>query len=59
MIELRELDKFYKTGKVEFHALKKVHLDVEAGELTAILGPSGCGKSTMLNMKPGDALRYQ
>jgi putative ABC transport system ATP-binding protein len=53
MIELRELDKFYKTGKVEFHALKKVHLDVEVGELTAILGPSGCGKSTMLNMITG------
>jgi putative ABC transport system ATP-binding protein len=53
LIELRDLDKVYKTGKLEFQALKKVNLDVLEGELTAIVGPSGCGKSTMLNMITG------
>ncbi len=53
LIELRDLDKVYKTGKLEFQALKKVYLDVQEGELAAIVGPSGCGKSTMLNMITG------
>lgn len=53
IIEFRGVDKFYKTGKVEFHALKKIDLDIAEGELVAILGPSGCGKSTMLNMVTG------
>jgi len=52
-IELKVLDKVYKTGKVEYHALKKVSLNIEQGELAAIVGPSGCGKSTMLNMITG------
>ena len=53
LIELRDLDKVYKTGKLEFQALKKVNLDINEGELATIVGPSGCGKSTMLNMITG------
>jgi putative ABC transport system ATP-binding protein len=53
IIELRALDKVYKTGKVEYQALKSVDLDIVEGELVAIEGPSGCGKSTMLNMITG------
>lgn len=53
LIELKDLDKVYKTGKLEFQALKKVNLTIEEGELAAIVGPSGCGKSTMLNMITG------
>ncbi|UCE38507.1 MAG: ABC transporter ATP-binding protein [Thermoplasmata archaeon] len=53
LIELRDLDKVYKTGKLEYQALKKVNLNIEEGELAAIVGPSGCGKSTMLNMITG------
>jgi putative ABC transport system ATP-binding protein len=53
LIELKDLDKVYKTGKLEYQALKKVNLTIEKGELAAIVGPSGCGKSTMLNMITG------
>jgi ABC-type lipoprotein export system ATPase subunit len=53
LIELRGLQKTYRTGKIEFQALKGVDLDVEEGQLVAIVGPSGCGKSTMLNMITG------
>jgi len=53
LIELRNVDKVYSTGKVEFQALKNVDLDIEQGELTTIVGPSGSGKSTILNMVTG------
>lgn len=53
LIELRNVNKTYKTGKVEFQALKDVDLDIEQGELTTIVGPSGSGKSTILNMVTG------
>lgn len=52
-IELKNLDKVYKTGKLEFQALKSVDLKVNKGELAAIVGPSGSGKSTILNMITG------
>jgi len=52
-IELKNLDKIYKTGKLEFRALKNVDLQIVEGELTAIVGPSGSGKSTILNMITG------
>ncbi|MGA1821844.1 MAG: ABC transporter ATP-binding protein [Thermoplasmatota archaeon] len=52
-IVLRNLDKVYRTGKMEYHALKGVDLEIEEGELTAIVGPSGSGKSTILNMITG------
>jgi len=53
LIELHNLKKVYKTGKIEFEALKGVDLKIEEGELTAIVGPSGCCKSTLLNMITG------
>jgi putative ABC transport system ATP-binding protein len=52
-IELKNLDKVYRSGKLEFRALKDVDLLIKTGELTAIVGPSGSGKSTILNMITG------
>ena len=50
---MRQLEKIYSTGKVDFQVLKGIDLDINEGEITAFMGPSGCGKSTMLNMVTG------
>ena len=34
----------------DFHALKNINMEIEAGKITAFIGPSGCGKSTLLEM---------
>ncbi len=52
-IEITGLYKVYRTGKLEYQALKGVDLTIKRGELTAIVGPSGSGKSTILNMITG------
>jgi putative ABC transport system ATP-binding protein len=50
MIEIRDLEKVYRTADVETQALASISFDVAAGEFVAIMGPSGCGKSSLLNI---------
>jgi putative ABC transport system ATP-binding protein len=53
LIELAGVEKTYRMGKVDYRALRGVNLDIEAGEMVAVVGPSGSGKSTILNMITG------
>ena len=53
MIQADGLVKIYKTKQTEVLALQGLDLEVEKGELTALIGNSGSGKSTFLNMIGG------
>jgi putative ABC transport system ATP-binding protein len=50
MIDLKDIVKSYPMGKRELRVLQGVSLNVDKGEMVAIMGPSGSGKSTLLNM---------
>jgi len=50
IIQLEDVWKIYKPGKVEVQALQGVNLIAEKGEFISIVGPSGSGKSTLLHM---------
>ena len=53
IIDLREVNKYYKTAIGDYHALEGVDLQINAGEFVSIIGKSGSGKTTLLNMITG------
>ncbi len=53
MIHLRDVKKRYRNAARGEYALRGVDLDIEEGELVAIVGTSGSGKTTLLNLVGG------
>ena len=53
MIKIEHLNKYYKTGRGRFHALKDISLEIGDGEFVCIEGRSGAGKTTLLNIIGG------
>jgi len=50
MISLRGIEKAFPHGPTKTYVLRRVDLDIKAGEFVSIMGPSGAGKSTLLHI---------
>jgi multiple sugar transport system ATP-binding protein len=53
-LSIKSVDKIYGgRGKGPVHAVKNLDMDVQRGEIVALLGSSGCGKTSTLRMIAG------
>jgi putative ABC transport system ATP-binding protein len=50
MIQLKNIERSYKTGAGQTWVLRRVNLGIEKGEFVTLMGPSGAGKSSLLNV---------
>ncbi|MBI1176565.1 ATP-binding cassette domain-containing protein [bacterium] len=50
MIQIRDLEKSYKTKAGFTYVLRQINLDVNEGDFITFMGPSGAGKSTLLSI---------
>ncbi|MFZ0662807.1 MAG: ABC transporter ATP-binding protein [Acidobacteriaceae bacterium] len=50
MIQLKNIERSYKSGAGQTWVLRRIYLDIREGEFLTIMGPSGAGKSSLLNI---------
>ncbi|HWZ81283.1 MAG TPA: ABC transporter ATP-binding protein [Terriglobales bacterium] len=50
MIQLKSIERSYKTGAGQTWVLRRINLDIQKGEFITVMGPSGAGKSSLLNV---------
>jgi putative ABC transport system ATP-binding protein len=50
MIQLKNVERSYKSGAGQTWVLRRIGLDIQEGEFLTIMGPSGAGKSSLLNV---------
>jgi len=50
IIKIENINKIYKLGKTDIHAIRDVSFNINAGDFLSVVGPSGCGKTTLLNI---------
>lgn len=50
MIQLQDIAYYHRQGLQKSWVLRKISLEIQAGEFVTIMGPSGAGKTTLLNI---------